>query len=121
MFCYYVLFYLIPHSLINSSIKKKRNQLRIFYFFFIIVLFSTKILFANTPNEINTSKEAVEYRIDQPGTITFTVGLVIKGKVEKPQVVIFLPKEKTYYRDIEFDFSFDKDVSTPLPFIPIIE
>jgi hypothetical protein len=95
--------------------------LRIFYFVLIIFSILTHISYANKPNEINTSKEAVEYHVDQPGTITFTVGIVIKGKVEKPQVVIFLPKEKTYYREIEFDFSFEKDVSAPLPFIPIIE
>lgn len=91
------------------------------YDLLIIILISTQVLYASKPNETDTPQEDVGYRIDQPGTITFTVGLVIKGKVEKPQVVIFLPKEKTYYRDIEFNFSFKKDVSTSLPFIPIIE
>jgi hypothetical protein len=60
------------------------------------------------------------YRIDQPGTITFTVGVKISGKVEKPQVVIFLPKEKTLYREEVFSRSFSDELSQPLPFNPII-
>jgi hypothetical protein len=61
------------------------------------------------------------YRIDQPGTITFTVGMVIKGKVEKPQVMIFLPKEKSYFREQEFSHSFRDELSRPLPFSPLLE
>jgi len=61
------------------------------------------------------------FRIDQPGTITFTMGMVIKGKIEKPQVIIFLPKEKPYYRDLNFTRSFADEISDPLPFTPIIE
>jgi hypothetical protein len=61
------------------------------------------------------------YRIDQPGTITFTVGMVIKGKVEKPQVMIFLPKEKSYFREQEFSHSFMDELSQPLPFSPLLE
>jgi hypothetical protein len=59
------------------------------------------------------------YRIDEPGTITFTVGVTIKGKVEKPQVVIFLPKEKPFYRDVAFSHSFTEDLLKPLPFAPV--
>ena len=60
------------------------------------------------------------FRIDQPGTITFTVGIKIKGKVEKPQVMIFLPKERTYYRELDFSHSFENDLTEPLPQIPLI-
>jgi hypothetical protein len=60
------------------------------------------------------------YRIDQPGTITFTVGVKISGKVEKPQVMIFLPKEKTLYREEVFTRSFTDELSQPLPFTPLI-
>jgi len=59
------------------------------------------------------------YRIDQPGTITFTVGVKISGKVEKPQVMIFLPKEKSLYREESFDRSFKEELMQPLPFSPI--
>ena len=72
----------------------------------------------------DTESDSVEeqgYRIEQPGTITFTVGVKIKGKVEKPQVMIFLPKEKTVYREIKFERSFLEDLADPLPFTPIIE
>ena len=61
------------------------------------------------------------YRIEEPGTITFTVGVKIKGKVEKPQVMIFLPKEKPYYREVEFTHSFTDAIMEPQPFQPLIE
>jgi hypothetical protein len=61
------------------------------------------------------------YRIDQPGTITFTVGMVIKGKIEKPQVMIFLPKENSFHREVKFSRSFSEELNKPLPFDPIIE
>lgn len=61
------------------------------------------------------------YRIDQPGTITFTVGMVIKGKIEKPQVVIFLPKDKSYFRALKFNHSFADELAEPLPFSPLLE
>ena len=67
------------------------------------------------------SDQSDGYRIDQPGTITFTVGVKIKGKVEKPQVVIFLPKEKPLYRKLQFDRSFKEDLMDPLPFTPVVE
>ena len=67
----------------------------------------------------NSQKEKNDYLIEQPGTITFTVGVKILGKVEKPQVVIFLSKEKTTYRDISLMYSFEKNIEKPLPFVPI--
>lgn len=77
-----------------------------------------------SPDAQNTESDSVEeqgYRIEQPGTITFTVGVKIRGKVEKPQVMIFLPKEKTVYREIKFERSFLEDLADPLPFTPIID
>jgi hypothetical protein len=61
------------------------------------------------------------YKIEKPGTITFTVGVVIKGKVEKPQVVIFLPKEKPDYEPFMFNQSFKEDLMKPLPLRPMAE
>jgi len=61
------------------------------------------------------------YKIEKPGTITFTVGVVIKGKVEKPQVVIFLPKEKPEYEPFTFNKSFKEDILKPLPLRPVAE
>jgi hypothetical protein len=61
------------------------------------------------------------YRIDQPGTITFTVGMVIKGKIDKPQVMIFLPKEKPFYREFKLTHSFAGELEEPLPFEPLLE
>jgi hypothetical protein len=61
------------------------------------------------------------YKIEKPGTITFTVGVKIKGKVEKPQVMIFLPKEKPVYKEHALDRSFSAELAEPLDFSPIIE
>lgn len=61
------------------------------------------------------SAEKPVFRIDQPGTITFTVGVTVRGKVEKPQVVIFLPKEKVFYRDLTLSRSFRAELLAPLP------
>lgn len=61
------------------------------------------------------------YTIEEPGTITFKVGLKIKGKVAKPQVVIFLPKEETVQRDMSFRRSFTKNIMEPLPFVPVMD
>ena len=47
--------------------------------------------------------------------------LKIEGKVAKPQVVIFLPKEKSQYRTLDFSYSFKNDLAKPLPLTPIIE
>jgi hypothetical protein len=72
----------------------------------------------DTKDTTETAASGAAYRIDKPGTITFTVGVKIKGKVEKPQVMIFLPKEKPYYNKATFSFSFMDDIMKPLPFTP---
>jgi hypothetical protein len=66
----------------------------------------------------NSTREDQGYRIEKPGTITFTVGVKIKGKVEKPQVVIFLPKEKPVYREVTIKHSFYEEIMEPLPLEP---
>jgi hypothetical protein len=75
-------------------------------------------VFAQEPTADNSAKEGQGYRIEKPGTITFTVGVKIKGKVEKPQVVIFLPKEKPVYKEITLTRSFYDDIMEALPFEP---
>jgi hypothetical protein len=93
----------------------------------LLILFTSLLLHAGPEAKQNPQAAPKDtafqqgYRIDQPGTITFTVGMVIKGKVEKPQVMIFLPKEKSYYREQEFSHSFREELSKPLPFSPLLE
>jgi hypothetical protein len=74
----------------------------------------------NSPASTVTEESQV-YKIEKPGTITFTVGVKIKGKVEKPQVMIFLPKEKPVYKEHMLDRSFEKELSEPLDFAPVLE
>ena len=82
-----------------------------------IILF-TAYGYSQEPAVDNAAKEGQGYRIERPGTITFTVGVKIKGKVEKPQVMIFLPKEKPVYKEITLTRSFYSDIMEPLPFDP---
>ncbi len=70
-------------------------------------------------DSLNAETNAAGYRIDKPGTITFTVGVKIKGKVEKPQVMIFLPKEKPFFSKATFSYSFMDDIMKPMPLTPI--
>jgi hypothetical protein len=82
------------------------------------VLCALLVFHSPVAGEDNAKNEDQGYRIDKPGTITFTVGVKIKGKVEKPQVVIFLPKEKPYYRETVITHSFINDIMEPLPLKP---
>ena len=82
------------------------------------IIYGIFMAHAQGPLPENTSKEEQGYRIDKPGTITFTVGVKIKGKVEKPQVMIFLPKEKPFYREVTMTHSFYDDLMEPLPLRP---
>jgi hypothetical protein len=75
--------------------------------------------FAVDKDAANAAGDGMGYRIDKPGTITFTVGIKIKGRVEKPQVMIFLPKEKPVYNKTTFSYSFMEDLMRPLPFTPV--
>jgi hypothetical protein len=74
--------------------------------------------YAADPAKDNPANNDQGYRIEKPGTITFTVGVKIKGKVEKPQVVIFLPKEKPVYREVTIKHSFYDEIMEPLPLEP---
>jgi hypothetical protein len=119
--------------------KQSLSAVRFFCGVALATLFAAALPLSGQPQEKNRQQDAKQehtgkkvvgkqdstsqpaFRIDQPGTITFTVGMVIKGKIEKPQVIIFLPKEKTYYRDVKFTHSFADEIGEPLPFIPILE
>ena len=76
---------------------------------------------AQDPETTTKTDEDIEYEVEQLGTITFTVGVKIKGKLEKPQVVIFLPKGKSQFRKMDFSYSFKKDIYKPLPLNPVEE
>ncbi len=86
-----------------------------------LIVITALSVFADDSTTVQEKAVDKGYRIEQPGTITFTVGVKIKGKVEKPQVVIFLPKEKSEYRELSFSYSFKNDLAEPLSFEPIVE
>ncbi len=70
----------------------------------------------DTASAHNPPRQGNEFSMDTSGAITFSRGLEIKGKIEKPQVMIFLPKEKSFYKEIEFSHSYDHEIRKPLPF-----
>ena len=110
----------------NRPVKIINRSLRLLTIVFWMVLQPAAIRStgaADTPGSSadSTARPEQGYRIDQPGTITFTVGVKISGKVEKPQVMIFLPKEKTQYRDQVLSRSFIGEISQPLPFSPVTQ
>jgi hypothetical protein len=78
-------------------------------------VFSAFPINAQEPVNAGKANNDQGYRIDKPGTITFTVGVKIKGKVEKPQVIIFLPRETPVYKEITITHSFAEDIMEPLP------
>ncbi|NLE02635.1 MAG: hypothetical protein GX640_22450 [Fibrobacter sp.] len=94
-----------------------KNVLLIFSFFFLVSFITD----GATQEPAQNDSDNLNYQIEQPGTITFTEGAKIKGKVDKPQVIIFLPKEKTYYKDITLERSFEKELMEPLPFVHVQE
>jgi hypothetical protein len=88
---------------------------------FLSIFQSALVYPQDTSSTSGDAKDNQAYKIEKPGTITFTVGVKIKGKVEKPQVMIFLPKEKPVYKEHTLDRSFASELAQPLDFSPIIE
>jgi hypothetical protein len=107
-----------PLRLHQATIVQRKNGRPAGTMSAIMLLF---LVIAGTRADTIPEMKEQGYRIEQPGTITFTVGVKISGKVEKPQVMIFLPKEKTLYREETFNHSFIGEISEPLPFRPVVE
>ncbi|KMQ52231.1 hypothetical protein CHISP_0912 [Chitinispirillum alkaliphilum] len=81
-------------------------------------VFLISMLLLSTIPALSSEEEEVSYRIEQPGVITFTVGLQIEGRVDKPQVMIFLPKERPVFRNIELKKSFEPQIMQPFSHNP---
>ena len=99
----------------------KGTHIMPYYKILFLVMICTSIALAQDSGQEVNSDEDIKYEVEQLGTITFSVGVKIKGKLEKPQVVIFLPKGKSQFREMDFSYSFKKDIYKPLPFKPIKE
>ncbi|MCX7726937.1 MAG: hypothetical protein N2053_08815 [Chitinispirillaceae bacterium] len=84
----------------------------------IILILSVSNIKGNNNSSEENDTTTGNYQIEKPGTITFTTGSKIVGKVEKPQVMIFLIKEKPIYKEITIERSFKEELLRPLPFLP---
>lgn len=62
----------------------------------------------------NDGRNEDDYVVKKPGEITFTTGIVIEGRVEKPQVILILTKEKVKMEPLHFDHSFVKNITEPV-------
>lgn len=102
-------------------IKFKELQITKYWKILIVISLCVSIALAQDSDQGSNNDEDIEYEVEQLGTITFTVGMKIKGKLEKPQVVIFLPKGNSQFRKMDFSYSFKKDIYKPLPLNPVKE
>jgi hypothetical protein len=57
-----------------------------------------------------------EFVIKRPGEITFTSGIIIEGRIEKPHVMLVLTKERIKLEPLVFQQSFLKNITSPLRF-----
>lgn len=83
---------------------------------FTMILLTTAVFPQSEATSIDTDEKG--FRIDTPGTITFTVAMKIEGRIDKPQVMIFLPKEDRHFREITFSHTFEDEITSPLLFTP---
>ena len=86
---------------------------------FIIILLAAHILWAQAAAGKKASGKAKKsdderFVIKRPGEITFTTGIVIEGRIEKPQVIIVLSKEEIKVKPVSFSNSFLAHVVRPL-------
>lgn len=57
-----------------------------------------------------------DFIIKKPGELTFTTGVVIEGRVEKPQVMLVLSKEALRLEPVTFEKSFLDNITRPLQY-----
>jgi len=83
-------------------------------FNFVLIVFSQDMTPATRSSDSKSDKSEDEYVIRRPGEITFMTGIVIEGRVEKPQVMLVLTKEKIKLEPISFRNTFLKNITNPL-------
>jgi len=70
--------------------------------------------FADAVTNTNTGQD--EFVIKKAGEITFTTGVVIEGRVEKPQVMLILSKEALRLEPETFEKSFINKITRPMQY-----
>ena len=75
-----------------------------------IALCLSVLLLARSP----ASAQDDDFVIKKPGEITFTTGIVIEGRIEKPQVMLVLTKERVKIEPLDYEGSFIKSITEPL-------
>ncbi|MBL8026755.1 MAG: hypothetical protein JNL74_10115 [Fibrobacteres bacterium] len=76
------------------------------------LLLMTALVIAQKSASANSAED--EAVIKKPGEITFTSGIVIEGRVEKPQVLLIMSKEKTKLPELKLNASMIKFIEEPV-------
>jgi hypothetical protein len=75
---------------------------------FLLTFFA--IILGQTP----PNSEDEDFVIKKPGEITFTSGIIIEGRVEKPQVLLIMTKEKTKLPPLKLNASMIRFIEEPV-------
>jgi hypothetical protein len=75
----------------------------------LLLLFAALLLGQTTPKS-----EDDDFVIKKPGEITFTSGIIIEGRVEKPQVLLIMTKEKTKLPPLKLNSSMIRFIEEPV-------
>jgi len=95
------------------------RRMKTLLFFMIFLVLAMQAAFSQTTvrggiKGTSGAEKEDEFVIKKPGEITFTSGIVIEGRVEKPQVMLVLTKEKIKVEPVIFQQSFVKNITDPL-------
>ncbi len=100
-------------KLINFLLSVKIKIIFVLTVFFLFVYIGIAVA-QNKQENLKLPSGTQSYYRARPGEIIFEKGAVIVGKVEKPQVMIVIPKEAPKIDSLEFNHSFISELLTPL-------
>jgi len=78
------------------------------------LLFLSSLLWGQTTNKNEVAADPNDFVIKKPGEITFTSGIIIEGRVEKPQVLLIMTKEKTKLPALKLNSSMIRFIEEPV-------
>jgi len=100
---------------------KKETVLALFTLLLAGTLSAAETQFTRSVNAAAPAAQAQDqsFVVKRPGEITFTSGIVIEGRVEKPQVMLVFTKEKIKLEPVVFRQSPLSQITAPLRMTPL--
>jgi hypothetical protein len=80
----------------------------------ILIFTLSSLLWGQTTNKNEVAADPNDFVIKKPGEITFTSGIIIEGRVEKPQVLLIMTKEKTKLPALKLNSSMIRFIEEPV-------